>query len=113
MIVYRICISKQKAFATNDQSEDESMNSPAFRRKNGKFSKKNVFEKSIRSQESVMQARATKRSQFECPTNIAWTRTQEVYYNYCNCKKKHYLYILHMLNYNIHKVLYCILIYTR
>ena len=71
-IVYRV--GKQNIFPTNDQSKGDSL---ASRHKNGKFSKKKHVEKSIRSQQSLVEARATPRSQFDCPTNIAWTRTQE------------------------------------
>ena len=70
-IVYRV--GKQNIFATNDQSQGETDS----RHKNGEFSKKKNVEKSIHSQQSLVEARATPRSQFDCPTNIAWTRTQE------------------------------------
>ena len=73
-IVYRV--GEQNIFATNDQSQGET-DSLASRHKNGEFSKKKHIEKSIRSQQSLVEARATPRSQFDCPTNIAWTRTQE------------------------------------
>jgi hypothetical protein len=44
-IAYRICVGKQKIFATNgnDQSDAESINSPAFRRKNGKFTREKIL----------------------------------------------------------------------
>ena len=98
-IVYRV--GKQNIFATNDQSQGET-DSLASRHKNGKFSKKKNVEKSIRSQQSLVEARATTWSQFDCPTNITWTRTQEVIVKKC-------LYILHIINHNINKVLDCII----
>ena len=59
-IVYRV--GKQNIFATNDQSKGET-DSLASRHKNGKFSKKKNVEKSIRSKQSLVEARATPRSQ--------------------------------------------------
>ena len=92
------CVGKQKIFATNgnDQSEDESINSPAFRRTNGKFTTKKNIEKCTQSQEKLLQARATKRSQFEysTATNIALTRKQEV------IEKMLFIYFTHIKNYN-------------
>lgn len=75
-IVHRI--GKQKVFAgdDNDKSQEETT-FPAHRTKKGKFAKKKEIEKRQHFQQLIPQGRAVPRRQFDCPTNIPWTRAQE------------------------------------
>ena len=79
VIYYRFCIGKLNIFATNgNDNGEESINSQVFRSKNSQFANKKFLEKSAQSQEKLIQARATERSQCPATTSTVLTRNQEV-----------------------------------
>ena len=78
-IGYRFCIGKLNIFATNgNDNGEESINSQVFRSKKGQFANKKFLEKSAQSQEKLIQARATERSQYPAATSTVLTRNREV-----------------------------------
>ena len=64
----------QKVFATWPTNKEET-DRHSFRSQHGKFLKN--FKKSVSSQQNIIKARATRKQNFELPTNIVSTRSQD------------------------------------
>ena len=106
-IVYRFCFGKLNIFATNGNDRgEESIDFQVFRGKKGKFVTKKNLEKSAHSEEKLIQARATERSQHPAASSIVLTRNQEVIQTILFIH-----YFTHILSYNSqHTIIFVVFI---